>query len=113
LQRGLLVKKAPPLPAEAARVGMAPLLPTHIPLVIFFYGSTCTFLSGLVVSVMFKYIIKVNVGVGANGPGPRGSGYRLAFALAPACPVGRLGHSCLHSFPLASKWFSSGLPAEA
>jgi len=62
---------------------------------------------------MFKYIKKVNIGVGANGPAPRGSGYRLAFALAPACPVGRLGHSCLHGFPLASKGFVSGLPAGA
>jgi len=62
LQRGLLVKKSPPLPAEAARVGMASLLPTHIPRVVFFYGSPCIFLSGPVVSVMFKYILRVNVG---------------------------------------------------
>jgi len=57
---------------------------------------------------MFKYIIKVNVGVGANGPAPRGGGYRLAFALALACPVGRLSLFWLVGFPLAYKRFASG-----
>jgi hypothetical protein len=33
-----------------------------MPRVVFFYGSPCTFLSDPVVSVMFKYIIKVNFG---------------------------------------------------
>ena len=36
-------KKSPPLPAEAARVGMAPLLPTQIPRVVFFTAALAPF----------------------------------------------------------------------
>jgi len=43
LQWGLLVKKSPPLPAEAARVGMASLLPTQIPRVVFFTAALAPF----------------------------------------------------------------------
>jgi len=49
-----------PSPAEASR--RPALLPAHIPRVVFFFGSPCTFLSDPVCRVMFKHIIKVNVG---------------------------------------------------